>query len=101
MAKFPTMDELAKKVAEKAIDDVEYKGKTIREWIDMFATIEAYPVKHGRWEWNEDRCEWVCSKCFCPPVDGLPFDDPDYEPDMDYCPNCGAKMDLEEKKDDV
>lgn len=35
MAKFPTMDEFAKSVAEKALDDYMYEGKTIREWTEI------------------------------------------------------------------
>ncbi len=35
MAKFPTMDEFAKSVAEKAFDDYMYEGKTIREWTEL------------------------------------------------------------------
>lgn len=33
--KFPTMDEFAQMVADKAIDEVEYNGKTIREWTEI------------------------------------------------------------------
>ena len=35
MAKFPTMQEMAKNVAERALDEYEYKGKTIRQWVAM------------------------------------------------------------------
>ena len=35
MAKFPTHEEMCKKVAEKALDEYIYKGKTLREWIDI------------------------------------------------------------------
>ena len=33
--KFPTMDEFAKNVAEKALDEYEYNGKTLREWVEI------------------------------------------------------------------
>ena len=33
--KFPTMDEFAQNVAEKALDEYEYKGKTLRQWIEI------------------------------------------------------------------
>lgn len=49
-------------------------------------------VRHGRWIDNgADGYEWafVCSRCGY--VDGHPFDDR-----HNFCPNCGAKMDLEE-----
>lgn len=38
--KFPTMTEMAKDVAEKALDEYEYKGKTIRQWIDEIISLE-------------------------------------------------------------
>lgn len=33
--KFPTMEEMAKDVAEKALDEYEYEGKTIRQWVEI------------------------------------------------------------------
>ena len=38
--KFLTMEEMAKDVAEKALDEYEYKGKTIRQWIDEIISFE-------------------------------------------------------------
>lgn len=60
--------------------------------IKAIPASDVVEVKRGEWMWDDDRCEWVCDRCSIPPVDGLPFDDPDYEPDMDFCPNCGADM---------
>ena len=55
-------------------------------------TIEAEPVRHGRWV---DHCvrDWRCSECGekvkkVRNVDGYCYDDK-----PNYCPNCGAKMD--------
>ena len=51
-------------------------------------TIEAEPVKHGRWEWDTEdiyRCTVCYEKVHVKEVMG--------RPDWDYCPNCGAKMD--------
>ena len=33
--KFPTYEEMAQNVAEKALDEYEYKGKTLRQWIEI------------------------------------------------------------------
>ena len=38
--KFPTMDEFAKNVAEKALDEYEYKGKTLRQWIEIILATD-------------------------------------------------------------
>lgn len=32
---FPTKDEFAKEVAEKALDEILYEGKTVREWVEI------------------------------------------------------------------
>lgn len=40
MAKFPTYEEMAKNVAEKALDNFEYQGKTIREWMKIITEQE-------------------------------------------------------------
>ena len=48
-------------------------------------TIEAAPVRHGRWYWkpiDERTSERTCSVCGQGACD-----------DFNYCPNCGAKMD--------
>ena len=38
--KFPTEEEFAQMVADKAIDGIEYNGKTLREWIEIIAATE-------------------------------------------------------------
>lgn len=130
---FPTIDEFAKNVAEKALDEFIYEGKTIREWVEIIAKqqhcedaisraevineIDRYidkaqstgtrddfisfqelvvkqlpPVtpqlKTGHWigEENLDGSIWyMCDNC-------KEFEFVNY---YDYCPNCGAKMEVE------
>lgn len=53
-------------------------------------TIEAEPVKHGRWE-KAANLKPKCSLC----GEYHLFAWPDYKK-CNYCPNCGAKMDLED-----
>ena len=57
--------------------------------IDDAPTIEAEPMKHGRWVYGDyyDIGD-VCSEC--------DWDSGMVNPTLRYCPNCGAKMDLEE-----
>lgn len=38
--KFPTMDEMAKDVARRAVEEIEYNGKTLSEWIDIIAKYQ-------------------------------------------------------------
>lgn len=59
------------------------------ELIDNSPTIEAEPVKHGRWtKIGHIENTWLvskCSECGYQTIDA-----------GNYCPNCGAQMDLEE-----
>ena len=70
-------------------------------FVSAFSTIEAEPVRHGRWE----ECDWVefdgHSECIRYPKKGRvctncrnafkkEFID---APRVRYCPHCGAKMD--------
>ena len=65
--------------------------------LDNAPTVDAEPVKHGRWEWSEDNWWHRCTAC------GVTFDyDKTYElfdhgfQLANYCPNCGARMDGKE-----
>lgn len=83
-----------------------FAGKAAIAEVSECPTIEAEPVRHGRWV-VDDLGRTHCSGC----GERLPFmhcysDDPccDYDEEWDeewdeeipesrYCPNCGAKMD--------
>ena len=72
-------------------------------------TIEAEPVRHGRWviekrhavsrnPYIDDNyfASATCSECdFCIHAETKSFGYPDLNT-TNYCPNCGAKLDLEE-----
>lgn len=75
--------------------------------IEEAPTIEAEPVRHGRWEWFEEwspstpespkeciDCGWRCGRCKVKLDDmvGWYWDDPHDEPKLNYCPNCGGKL---------
>ena len=55
-------------------------------------TIEAEPIRHGRWEWNEygGFGNYHCSVCKYIPYGKFSRK---FRPDYMYCPRCGAKMD--------
>lgn len=64
--------------------------------IKQAPTIEAEPVRHGRWEhgYNNGQYGIWCSECRA----GFAYSD-NYEviaTSHNYCPNCGAKMDKED-----
>lgn len=67
------------------------------ERIAKAPTADAEPVKHGKWEranlsvYEEDD-SYICSVCgnIWMFIDGTPK-----ENNANYCPNCGAKMEVE------
>lgn len=66
------------------------------ETVNRCPTIEAEPVRHGRWEMPGDdddlSCCYFCSQC------GYNMDESEYLDNFShfkYCPHCGAKMDGE------
>ncbi len=71
--------------ADKLMIDlkVEYAYAAM-EIVDKQPTID--PVKHGKWEYDEDVKALYCGNC------GV-FAQPQRK--TDYCPHCGAKMDKE------
>ena len=60
--------------------------------INQAETVDAAPVVHGKWA-HLGGDEWCCTNCgFVVTTEGS------WEkPTEKYCPNCGAKMDLEEQ----
>jgi len=54
--KFPTIKEMAEEVAEKALDEFEYKGKTLRQWIDaIYAASESFEWCDGCKEYDQEK----------------------------------------------
>lgn len=77
------------------IEKIIYKSD-----IDEAPTLDVAPVVHARWEegngeWVEMLGDWylkstyICSNCH-----------EEESRKTDYCPNCGAKMDLEVSSDE-
>lgn len=58
-----------------------------RGGVKMMPTVDAVPVRHGRWEWDGEA--FVCSACGSgyegqPTMMGKPM--------FEFCPVCGADM---------
>lgn len=72
----------------------EEDASKIRWLISHIPTVDAKPVRHGRWV--EDRTELVCSVCGARFSDEIPMMNRNFEyADLKFCPECGAKMDAE------
>ena len=65
-------------------------GLVLPELIDNAPTVEAEPVRHGHWV-EAKYPLFTCSEC------GATYQDTGYS--YNYCPNCGAKMDLEQENE--
>lgn len=84
------------KTAIDAVNNVYYDTPDINLSADKLEaallgipSADVVPVVHGRWETNSDRPDTlICSICKCG------FDMWKHDP-HNYCPNFGAKMDLE------
>jgi hypothetical protein len=105
MAKYIDLEALEKAMTIAAANG---KDKDRRTWAKAICvlhdmpTADVAPVVHGRWEWFDEETGtpltgyerewgWRCSHCNHELPDD--YDDPDYRPMLDYCFNCGAKMD--------
>ena len=71
-------------------EQVGYSREDAADCIRYMDAADVSPVRHGRW-----KCNKPCPVCGGDRFEGLDADIwADWEPP--YCPNCGAKMDLED-----
>lgn len=63
----------------------------MKQWFEHVNSCDFQPVRHGKWDHNSDFPDrFICYGC------GAMFDMWKHEQRLfSYCPNCGAKMDLE------
>ena len=93
--KFPTLEELGRQGGEWALNEFEYKGLTIREWVDEITTGEYQPIKHGHWIDDHDFAR--CSLCNRIIYDAYyEFRNKNDASFHNYCPYCSTKMDLKD-----
>lgn len=67
--------------------------ESVLEYAENLPAADVAPVVHGRW--IEDHDYLKCPECGIMVKQDFTFFDIG---DWNYCPNCGAKMDLEEEK---
>lgn len=84
----PEQCENAKVIIESAFSDDTSKAERIRELLKADADGR---MVHGRWIADGDGYHWTYNCSICAWKDGYPFNER-----HNFCPNCGAKMDLEE-----
>lgn len=100
MARLIDMDELLNE-----FEALKNKAETLRDAIyldavmaviDTAPTIDAAPVVHGEWIFGEgEDVDIQCSICG---ADAMT--EGDYrQVESNFCPNCGAKMDMDDSED--
>lgn len=82
-------DEYVSAYGEAAVDVINH----VEEYVNEMPTIEADPVRHGRWVFQKgDNKEyvdgWICTNCKF----GFHTKVPYFEA-FKYCPMCGSRMD--------
>ena len=96
----------------KSSENPFYKANDIYSAIDNAPTADVAPVRHGRWIHPKGYVVsngFLCSECgheeashlaINPRHGGVCLADDNgnffYPPKINYCPNCGAKMDLKD-----
>lgn len=77
--------------------DVSDVCSAISRFIENMQAVDVHPVKHGRWIYSDipvffnPHGRYLCSMCNY---------EVDYR-DYNYCPNCGARMDLKVIENDT
>lgn len=79
-------------VGTKGVSKDYAEGMTyVLDLFDNLPTVDIEPVRHGHWEGKTYKCS-LCGK-WIDPLQG--------DADMNYCPNCGAKMDEKEQENEM
>lgn len=81
------------------LQNLTFTSADIEGLIDQIPSADVAPVVHGKWIHDENYVDWAeqykCSVC-----NGHALTDGDYRHKLsDYCPNCGARMDLMDLED--
>ena len=87
-------------IKENLPDDADYSEysdffdkvlQAFKNVVDTSTTIDAEPIVHGHWIWNEDLHRYECSVCHGECATSF-TENPLFKP---FCGECGAKMDEE------
>jgi len=93
MAEYIEREALMIALCKEIIGDGDYyNGKDdmqdeIRDMVSRFPAADVAPVRHGRWK--DNKCTACGEEAFC-------YGERPYHLRTNFCPMCGAKMDLED-----
>ena len=101
MAEYIEREALSEKI--RASDDLPHMKLYADTWLYCVEAADVAPVVHGRWELhgNDDDCgcSYFCSNCGANYDEDWFYNHGQFVP-FKGCPNCFARMDLEEMKHD-
>ena len=88
MAEYINREAAIRALLNDAPEQVSYSREDSADCIRYMDAADVAPVRHGRWMYGDyyDIGD-VCSEC--------DWDSQMTHPSYRYCPNCGAKMDLD------
>ena len=104
---------MAEYIEREALRDTLYDADAITmsgvKILNQFPAADVAPVRQGKWIFGKDlpyswgqipknKYHLYCSECLEQAFNRSEDNDPDFDVDTSYCPNCGAKMDLAEEK---
>lgn len=92
MAEYIEREAAIKAIKKDLPEQVRYSREDAADCIRYMDAADVTQVRHGRWVDNH------CTACGMMPMGDemwklCDFEPPRFEKFMDYCPNCGAKMD--------
>ena len=102
MAEYIEKDALVRMLRAKAemgrLSEYSVCFDNVAKMIELLPAADVAEVKHGKWIGkqldNFRKYEVTCSNCGWIGIENYDsYNDPS---DFNYCPNCGAKMDLED-----
>ena len=95
MGEYIRKSDVINMVSEMLEDEWGYDGikGDVESIVSKIPSFNAAPVVHGKWNRTEDG-DWECSNCTNAVVVCDCGKDRTYR--KPFCPNCGAKMDLED-----
>lgn len=68
-----------------------YNAEEIKCWVESQRTVDAEPLRHGRWICKNTLCGIIADECNCSICGQRMLTHVNER--MRYCPYCGAKMD--------
>ena len=106
MAEYIEREEAIRFLLNDSPEQVNYSREDAADCIRYMDAADVAPVRHGRWIFGKDvsynwgqipknKYHLYCSECLEQAFNRSEDNDPDFDVDTSYCPNCGAKMDLE------